>query len=152
MDRESLEKACLKLDMNTHYVPEAGCHIYAGVNKKKGYGTIKVGNKNYSSHRVAWEREYGEIPRGLSVLHKCDTPSCCNPAHLWLGTNQQNVDDCVAKGRRFTKLTPSQVEYIRSSTDSIISMANRFSVSRFAVSDAKKGKTWNKCLRPEYEK
>ena len=42
---------------------------------------------------------YGEIPKGLLVMHKCDTRACCNPDHLQLGTQKDNMADCAAKGR-----------------------------------------------------
>lgn len=51
------------------------------------------------AHRVAWESANGPIPACLMVCHRCDNPACCNPSHLFLGTNRDNVDDMVAKGR-----------------------------------------------------
>lgn len=141
-----------KLAENIHFVPEAGCHLYAGTQKAKGYGVIHGKHRNYAAHRVAWVIANGSIPDGLSVLHKCDTPACCNPEHLRLGSNQENVDDAVAKGRRFTKLTPSQVLEIRSGLHSIRSLARRFSVARSTISEARSGQTWNKCMRNEYER
>lgn len=144
--------AFCKLNRQIHYVPESGCHLFAGTQNAKGYGVIKVGNKNYAAHRVSWIREHGPIPDKLSVLHKCDTPACCNPLHLFLGTNKNNVDDCVAKGRRYTKLKPSQVLDIRSGKYSIRSLAKRFGVARRTISDAMYGITWNECMRSEYER
>lgn len=91
---------------------------------QKGYGRFAVGGRKYrstvSAHRAMWEIVYGAINTDLYVLHKCDNPSCCNPTHLFLGTNQQNMDDKVAKGRQSrgvrnprAKLTPEKAEYIR---------------------------------------
>lgn len=151
MTAEIPAPAVAKLEKYTHYVPESGCHIYAGTQKVKGYGVVRSGSKNYAAHRLAWVIANGPIPDGMSVLHKCDTPSCCNPHHLRLGSNQENIDDAVAKGRRFTKLTPSQVLEIRSGVQSVRSLARRFSVSRSTVRDARLGQTWNKCMRSEYE-
>ena len=52
------------------------------------------------AHRVAWVLYRGKIPRGKKVLHRCDNPPCCNPEHLFLGTQADNVADMVTKGRR----------------------------------------------------
>lgn len=51
------------------------------------------------SHRAAWELTHGPVPDGLFVLHRCDNPPCCNPAHLFLGTRGDNNRDARAKGR-----------------------------------------------------
>jgi hypothetical protein len=65
-----------------------------------GYGSFPIGEKGkYPSNRVAWELTNGPIPDGLHVLHMCDNPPCCNPKHLRLGTHQENMADCIAKGR-----------------------------------------------------
>jgi DNA-binding MarR family transcriptional regulator len=56
-------------------------------------------DKNYIAQRLLWETEVGPIPDGLWVLHKCDNGRCCNPAHLFLGTASDNVQDMLAKGR-----------------------------------------------------
>lgn len=64
-----------------------------------GYGGFQWLGKPWKSHRVAWILTNGEVPDGLWVLHTCDNPACCNPAHLWLGTRSDNVRDMCAKGR-----------------------------------------------------
>lgn len=64
-----------------------------------GYGKFRVG-KMTRSHRVAFELGGGEIPDGQCVLHRCDNPACCNPAHLFVGTFNDNVQDMVRKGRQ----------------------------------------------------
>ena len=78
-----------------------------------GYGSLVFnGNKTYS-HRVAHESINGPITDSLHVLHSCDNPACCNPAHLSLGTNQDNIADSVRKGRRkgVTRNRPSGLKY-----------------------------------------
>ncbi len=52
------------------------------------------------AHRAAWEYTRGPVPAGLFVLHRCDNPPCCNPAHLFLGTQADNMADMQAKGRQ----------------------------------------------------
>ena len=78
-------------------------------------------------HRYAWQQINGRIPNGLFVCHSCDNPRCCNPAHLWLGSNSDNQIDSVNKGRsgfnrpqsklgeahHSSKLTTIQVSTIR---------------------------------------
>ncbi len=64
-----------------------------------GYGTFAAANKMALSHRVAFLIGHGVDPKGFCVCHKCDNRRCCNPAHLWLGTQRDNVIDGIQKGR-----------------------------------------------------
>jgi hypothetical protein len=68
-----------------------------------GQFTYRLGPKqpqvHVYAHRVAWQLTYGAIPKGLCVCHRCDVPRCCNPAHLFLGTQADNLNDARAKGR-----------------------------------------------------
>lgn len=76
------------------------CWEWTGSIQSNGYG--QFGNNNKSPmlpHRVAFTLMSGPIPHGICVLHKCDNRKCCNPAHLFLGTHQDNSNDCIAKGR-----------------------------------------------------
>lgn len=68
----------------------------------KGYGRIgyrALACGYTAAHRAAWELTRGPIPEGAWVLHRCDNPPCCNPAHLFLGTGKDNSDDMFRKGR-----------------------------------------------------
>ena len=87
------------IDSRSIPVPECGCFIWTGVQSSRGYGQLKHRGKSYSAHRVSWIASNGEIPPGMCVMHKCDTPMCVNPAHLKLGTQADNMADRDAKGR-----------------------------------------------------
>lgn len=66
----------------------------------QGYGIVnRRGLPPERAHRVAYELCIGKVPKGLSVCHKCDNPRCVRPDHLFLGTQSQNIRDCIAKGR-----------------------------------------------------
>lgn len=75
------------------------CWIWTSAIVTGGYGVLHIGNKNIKAHRLAWEFERGEIPEGLFVLHRCDTPNCVRIDHLFLGTHDDNMQDMVQKGR-----------------------------------------------------
>lgn len=81
-------------------VPFCGCWLWTASTNSKGYGTIAVAkNKTEMAHRVAYQLFVGEIPQGKTVLHRCDTPCCVNPDHLFLGTRADNSLDMNVKGR-----------------------------------------------------
>ena len=73
------------------------CWQWMGGMHSRGYGRMRWKYGVESSHRIAWELTNGAVPAGLHVLHKCDNRACCNPAHLWLGTQSDNMQDKVKK-------------------------------------------------------
>lgn len=80
-----------------------GCWIFTGATNPNLYGTIWsfADQRPILAHRAAWVVTHGPIPSGLHVLHSCDTPPCCNPAHLSLGTPSDNAWDRSRKNRTF---------------------------------------------------
>jgi len=94
---------------------EAGCILWLGAVNKDGYGVIgsggQVGN-NILAHRASYIISAGPIPTGMSVLHKCDNPTCVNIDHLFLGTQADNIHDMVSKGRH-RKRMPGSRRYLQ---------------------------------------
>ncbi len=74
------------------------CWLWPGA-KSDGYGCMKFQGKVLRVHRAMYEVHNGTIPDGLKILHSCDNPPCCNPKHLSLGTQADNVKDMIAKKR-----------------------------------------------------
>ena len=75
--------------------PDA-CWEWQGTRFPSGYGHF---SHNRYAHRLVWELTYGPVPKGAGVCHTCDNPPCCNPDHLFLGTQKDNVADMLHKGR-----------------------------------------------------
>lgn len=67
---------------------------------RNGYGQIRINNISYLPYRLVYELTCDSIPEGMLVLHSCDNRKCCNLNHLFLGTNQDNTDDMISKGRQ----------------------------------------------------
>jgi hypothetical protein len=80
------------------------CWLWQAKARLREYGQFRAWGRPQYAHRVAYALGNGDIPEGAYVLHKCDTPLCCNPAHLFLGDQAANMKDRFAKGRIRTRM------------------------------------------------
>lgn len=134
------------------------CWPWMGHRNPDGYGRTEW-RENGSivramTHRLAYEEHFGPIPDGVLICHKCDNPPCCNPHHLFAGTNQDNIRDAAKKRRLYIAagvgngqaiLTDSDVREIRKLREAGMTMAAialNFSVSRSLVSLVLSGRRW----------
>jgi hypothetical protein len=128
------------------------CWEWQGSRHEDGYGFIRHGQRNERAHRMALMLGAGVDLGDSHVLHRCDNPPCCNPAHLFPGTNAENIADCKAKGRDNkgirngrARLDEERVKRIKlrfSSGESIPSIAADFGVAHGTVHAIVTGKSW----------
>ncbi len=128
------------------------CWLWLGSPGDDGYGQFKNEGRTVRAHRFAYMDQVGEIPEGLLVCHSCDTPLCCNPAHLFLGTAQDNEDDKVKKKRQAkgiehgrSKMTPTTVKNLRrrrAAGASYRTLAKEFGIDHTTVAQIVRGETW----------
>jgi hypothetical protein len=150
-------------EFETRYIPDpvSGCWIWQGCVNTNGYGYLTHCYKNYQAHRFSWIIHNGEIPPGMWVLHKCDTPLCVRPDHLFLGTAADNNADAMRKGRakyehlngkgrkllpgmqnRGAKLTDADVLWIRLDPRSQYAIAREYGIGQDQVSRIKTRQRW----------
>lgn len=129
------------------------CWEWVGSKCKNGYGRLNVKGIPVLASRISFQVHFGSIPPGMNVCHKCDYPACVNPDHLFLGTQQDNVDDMKAKGRErhrclsgeqhaMSKLTEDDVRAIRASNETGPELSRRFNISTSVIYDIRNRKLW----------
>ena len=141
----------------------SGCWNWVGAKKQCRRGTHRYGWFFYergpiAAHRAAWMLFNGSIPVDSVVCHKCDNPSCVNPDHLFIGTQKENVEDMIQKGRKCMEIsvrksdgkpvraildaaTIQQIKAMRETGRSQQSIADEIGVSQGCISQLLRGVT-----------
>lgn len=135
--------------------PNTGCWLWLRYVDEYGYGRMRVPRRpSAKAHRVSFELHTGISADRMNVLHRCDTPICVNPAHLFLGTTEDNMKDMAKKGRWRPhglnilqmgrhKLLKEQVIEIFLSSEKQKSLADKFGVSISSISNIRRGDKWS---------
>lgn len=168
MQRGSLAVMVRMLELAMRHVPLADrfwtkvdqsgeCWEWTAYRSRDGYGMIGLDLRGVDrAHRVAWRLMNGPIPPGLQVLHRCDNPPCVNPAHLWLGTQAENIADMNRKGRsrknprRGSAVTTSKlkepdvlaIRVLIAEGHGPTAIGRRFGVSPATIHLIRNGKNW----------
>ena len=152
---EDLERFWSKVEVKPN-----GCWEWTG-GKAHGYGRFRLGRALFFAHRISFLVHNGKEPIP-KALHTCDNPPCCNPEHLFQGTQNDNVHDCMAKGRRrhffgrrvrgsgeehpFHKLTWAVVDEIRKRYGELTGrqLAKQYGVAGPTIMSVVRGKSWRR--------
>lgn len=127
---------------------KTGCWLWTGSIYRNGYGQVFVyrdakGARTMQAHRVSYVIHRGNVPAGAVVMHLCDAKSCVNPLHLRVGTQLENQQDAVRKGRysvpRPRKLSTDDVVHIRTSPATNVALAQQFGVSLQTIGLIRRG-------------
>lgn len=134
-----------------------GCLEWQGARDPNGYGRIFWEERVQLAHRAAYDAFVGPIPAGMNVCHRCDNPPCCEPTHLFIGSQADNHADMTRKGRGSvppsklgtessqSKLTEADVRAIRKARSEgipVTTLAAQYGVSTSSLSAAATRKTW----------
>lgn len=156
LTEKDIERFWSKVDKKS----EDECWGWFGFKSKYGRSHFRVKDKKYFIHRISWVIHNGEIPEGLCVCHACDNPTCTNPAHLFLGTQKDNILDMEAKGRSLhlageqhykSKLTEKEVvEILQKYVPFVYTtgmLAKEYGVDKTTIGYIINGKTWKHIQR-----
>lgn len=153
LDLPNLQEAARRFNSYVSKNTPTGCWLWKG-GRLKEYGCFRINRAYLTASRVAWVLANGKMPlltdgKRTLVLHKCDTPLCVNPAHLFLGNHQSNAADMTAKKRHVfgsrsaqARLTETAVEEILRSAESHNALAARFGVGNKTIVSIRRRRSW----------
>jgi HNH endonuclease len=143
----------IKKYFDKYAVKQEECWDWKGIIDSTGYTVLGI-RPHIKGHRASWIIHKGPIPIGMNVCHSCDNRKCTNPEHLWIGSQKENIQDKIKKGRANTpkgsdlkqaKLKEEDVEYIKILLIEGLTcgdIARYYEVSRKIISRIKNGETW----------
>lgn len=142
---------------------EDSCWLWNASIGGNGYGQLQIRALHchpLTAHTFSWRLHFGDIPKGLEVCHRCDVRACVRPNHLFLGTHAENMQDAGRKGKvgghrggpppaprhgeshHSAKLSNDIVGEIRSSSERVADLAQRYSVSKQTIYRVRNGTHW----------
>lgn len=128
---------------------EQGCILFRSNLGKGGYPVISWNGKRTRVSRLIYEKNFGPVPPGTIIRHKCDNPPCINPLHLEVGTHGDNQADKVKRGRQAkgekngrARLTEQDVQFILQTHFSERELSDKYHVDRTTIRAIRQGKTW----------
>ena len=148
---DDIERFLSKIDRTE----EADCWEWTA-GKREGYGRFRIGDNLYVATRLMWRLTHGIDPSSQLVCHTCDNPGCCNPNHLFLGTDEDNNNDKEAKRRGkhpagenngLAKLTTEDVISIYHSADAPADLGRKYGVTGENIRSIQAGRTWQHVTR-----
>lgn len=108
---------------NVDVKSDSECWVWKKYKNPNGYGYVRLEKINTTAHIAAYRLTHDDYDKSLNVCHKCNNPSCCNPNHLYLGTQKENMQDMVERYKRG--------ELIRQPTKTNGRLASKTEVIRF---------------------
>lgn len=124
---------------------ESECWPWLGA-LRGGYGNVKIGGRNHSANRIAWEMTNETKLGALLACHHCDNKMCCNPSHIYAGTAEDNLRDVrLRSGRKADVLNEKKVDRIRARLhrgDTRADIAKDYGVVKSTIAKIATGKSW----------
>lgn len=137
----------------------ANCWLWTGAKTVAGYGKMAISRTTFYAHHISLNLDGRTRPTDSVTLHTCDNPSCVNPSHLRWGSQAENMQDAISKGRAphtgrvaggkngNAKLTEADVRAIHDSTGPRKSIAERYGISASLVSHIRTERSWKHLWR-----